>query len=89
MAETLLDELQAASEPLLDQLDAAAAATPATLYISKPLIDYVSFDDYHEGLKQIRTHLGHDCGFGIVIEKSKSYTSVKGEKRLTKIKLGC
>jgi hypothetical protein len=87
MAETLLDELQAASEPLLDQLD--AAATPATLYISKPLIDYVSFDDYHEGLKQIRTHLGHDCGFGIVIEKSKSYTSVKGEKRLTKIKLGC
>jgi hypothetical protein len=25
----------------------------------------------------------------MVIEKSKSYTSVKGEKRLTKIKLGC
>jgi hypothetical protein len=81
-----LDQLQAASEPLLDQLE--AAATPSTVYISKPLIDYVSSDDYHEGLKETRAHLGRDCGFGIVIEKSKTYTSVKGEKRLTKIRLG-
>jgi hypothetical protein len=88
MTETLLDQLQAASEPLLNQLD-TATATPSTVYISKPLIDYVSSDDYREGLKEIRAHLGRDCGFGIVIEKTKFYTSVKGEKRLTKIKLEC
>jgi hypothetical protein len=68
--------------PLLQQLQQSASNT----YISPPLPEYVSAEDYHEGLKQIRAHLGRNCGFGIAISRTKSYTPQKtGEKRITRV----
>jgi hypothetical protein len=68
--------------PLLQQLQQSTSNT----YISPPLPEYVSAEDYHEGLKQIRAHLGRNCGFGIAISRTKSYTPQKtGEKRITRV----
>ncbi|KAF9701567.1 hypothetical protein EKO04_000583 [Ascochyta lentis] len=81
----VLDLTDAPSSP-----EAPPAAYKGPLYSSRPLPEYVSADDYHEGLKQIRAHLGRDCGFGIAISRTKSYTPTKtGEKRITRVMLQC
>lgn len=68
----------------------APAPYAGPLYTSRPLPEYVAADDYHEGLKQIRAHLGRDCGFGIAISRTKTYTPSKtGEKRITRVMLQC
>ena len=79
---------------ILDFNDAPSSPEPppqihqGPLYTSRPLPNYVSAEDYHEGLKQIRAHLGRDCGFGIAISRTKSYTPSKtGEKRITRVML--
>lgn len=70
--------------------EAAPAAHAGPLYTSRPLPDYVSADDYHEGLKQMRAHLGRDCGFGIAISRTKSYTPTKtGARKITRVMLQC
>jgi hypothetical protein len=81
---------------ILDFNDAPSSPEPppqihtGPLYTSRPLPNYVSAEDYHEGLKQIRAHLGRDCGFGIAISRTKSYTPSKtGEKRITRVMLQC
>ncbi|KAF1365085.1 hypothetical protein EJ07DRAFT_170985 [Lizonia empirigonia] len=85
-----------AGEVLSFNQDAPSSPSPAPapyagpLYTSRALPEYVAADDYHEGLKQIRAHLGRDCGFGIAISRTKTYTPSKtGEKRITRVMLQC
>lgn len=78
------------THPLHHQLQQQQQPAPTNTYTSPPLPEYVSAPDYHEGLKQIRAHLGRDCGFGIAISRTKSYTPQKtGEKRITRVALQC
>lgn len=81
---------------ILDFNDPPSSPEPAPqihdgpLHTSRPLPEYVSAEDYHEGLKQIRAHLGRDCGFGIAISRTKSYTPTKtGQKKITRVMLQC
>lgn len=76
--------------PSSPEPEPAAQIHTGPLYTSRPLPEYVSAEDYHEGLKQIRAHLGRDCGFGIAISRTKSYTPIKtGEKKITRVMLQC
>lgn len=54
---------------------------------SRPLPDFVSADDYHDGLQQIRVHLGQ-CGYGIGISRGKQ-TSSGPDKTVQKVVLQC
>ncbi|KAH3948037.1 hypothetical protein HBI56_202500 [Parastagonospora nodorum] len=75
--------------PLFQQLQ-TATEEPPTGYISGPLPAFVTSEDYHDGLKEIRAALGRDCGFGIAISRTKSYTPQKtGEKKITRVMLQC
>jgi hypothetical protein len=76
-----------AAVPLMHQLQ---ATVDANTWLSGPLPAYVSAEDYHDGLKEIRAALGGDCGFGIAISRTKSYTPQKtGEKKITRVMLQC
>lgn len=96
MAQQLIAPRQPGAGEIVDFNDPPSSPEPAPvvhpgpLFTSRPLPEYVAASDYHEGLKQIRAHLGRDCGFGIAISRTKSYTPTKtGEKRITRVMLQC